>query len=198
MRLDAPLRRRLGLGLLGVVLLGALAYVVLRSGPLAATRVTVQTVQSASLAPALFGIGTVEARRAYLIGPTTAARVLKVVVDVGDPVQAGQLLAEIGPGRHRRTLGGPGCVDRARRQCGGGDGGAAQGRAGQEGFGGHQRASLCRPGRQEFHQRRRPGRAAAGADLGRCRRRRGRRQPRRGPPGHDAARGGARRPAPAA
>ncbi len=97
MRLDASLRRRLGLGLLGVVLLGALAYVVLRSGPLAATRVTVQTVQSASLAPALFGIGTVEARRAYLIGPTTAARVLKVVVDVGDPVQAGQLLAEMDP-----------------------------------------------------------------------------------------------------
>jgi len=97
MRLDASLKRSLGLGLLGAVLLGALAYVALRSGPLAAARVTVQTVQNARLAPALFGIGTVEARRAYLIGPTTAARVLKVVVDVGDAVQAGQLLAEMDP-----------------------------------------------------------------------------------------------------
>jgi len=97
MRLDAALKRRLGLGLLGALLLVALAFVAMRSGPLAPTRVTVQKVQSASLAPALFGIGSVEARRAYLIGPTTAARVLSVAVDVGDTVRAGQLLAEMDP-----------------------------------------------------------------------------------------------------
>jgi len=97
MKFDASLKRSLGLGLLGVLLLGALVFVVMRSGPLAPTRVTVQQVQSATLAPALFGIGTVEARRAYLIGPTVAGRVLRVLVDVGDAVRAGQLLAEMDP-----------------------------------------------------------------------------------------------------
>ncbi|MDP1648952.1 MAG: efflux RND transporter periplasmic adaptor subunit [Rubrivivax sp.] len=97
MKFDASTKRRLGLGVLGVLLLGALVFVVMRSGPLAPTRVTVQQVQSASLAPALFGIGTVEARRAYLIGPTAAGRVLRVLVDVGDAVRVGQLLAEMDP-----------------------------------------------------------------------------------------------------
>ncbi|MEI2679208.1 MAG: efflux RND transporter periplasmic adaptor subunit [Burkholderiaceae bacterium] len=69
----------------------------MRSGPLAPTRVTVTQATVGSLSPSLFGIGTVEARRAYLIGPTTAGRVSKVLVDVGDTVQAGQLLAEMDP-----------------------------------------------------------------------------------------------------
>ena len=97
MKFDASLKRTLGLGLLVVALLGTLVFVFMRSGPLAPTRVTVQEVQSASLAPALLGIGTVEARRAYLIGPTAAGRVLSVAVDVGDAVQAGQRLAEMDP-----------------------------------------------------------------------------------------------------
>ena len=89
--------RRLGLGLLGAISLAALAYVVMRSGPLAPARVTVVTATAGTLTPALFGIGTVEARRAYLIGPTTAGRVVKVLVDVGDAVEPGQLLAEMDP-----------------------------------------------------------------------------------------------------
>ncbi len=91
------LGRRLGLVLLAVLLLGALAFVVLRSGPLAPVRVTVVQVEQGSFVPALFGIGTVEARRSYLIGPTVAGRVRKVTVDVGDMVKAGQLLAEMDP-----------------------------------------------------------------------------------------------------
>jgi HlyD family secretion protein len=97
MKLPALWSRRVGLGLLGVLLLAALAYVVMRSGPLAPTRVTVVKASEGSLAPALFGIGTVEARRAYLIGPTAAGRVRKLWVDVGDKVAAGQLLAEMDP-----------------------------------------------------------------------------------------------------
>lgn len=97
MKIDRILSRRLGLGLLGVLLLVALAFVVMRSGPLAPTRVTVHKAESASVAPALFGIGTVEARRAYLIGPTAPGRVLRVAADVGDQVKAGQLLAEMDP-----------------------------------------------------------------------------------------------------
>ena len=97
LKLSAPALRRWGLMLLGVLLVAALAFVVMRSGPLAPTRVTVQRAESAAVAPALFGIGTVEARRAYMIGPTSAGRVLRVLVDVGAPVKAGQLLAEMDP-----------------------------------------------------------------------------------------------------
>jgi HlyD family secretion protein len=97
MKIDRSLFRRFGLGLLGALLLAALAFVVMRSGPLAPTRVTVQKAQAASLAPTLFGIGTIDARRAYLIGPTAPGRVLRVVADVGDKVKAGQLLAEMDP-----------------------------------------------------------------------------------------------------
>jgi len=97
MKIAHILSRRVGLGLLGVLLLAALSFVVMRSGPLAPTRVTVQRAEAASVAPALFGIGTVEARRAYLVGPTAPGRVLRVVVDVGDPIKTGQLLAEMDP-----------------------------------------------------------------------------------------------------
>ncbi len=83
--------------LMGGLLLAGLGFVVARSGPLAPIRVTLTTVEQGAVAPALFGIGTVEARRAYLIGPTVAGRVQRVLVDVGDPVRAGQLLAEMDP-----------------------------------------------------------------------------------------------------
>jgi HlyD family secretion protein len=95
MKSGHKLVRRLGLGLLAALSLAGLAYVFMRSGPMAPTRVTLHTVATASVAPALFGIGTVEARRSYVIGPTAAARVLRVAVDVGDAVEAGQLLAEM-------------------------------------------------------------------------------------------------------
>ena len=43
-------------------MLALLIYVALRAGPLVPIPVTVTTVESRSIAPALFGIGTVEAR----------------------------------------------------------------------------------------------------------------------------------------
>lgn len=82
---------------LGVALLAALGFAIARSGPLAPIRLTVAKVERGAVTPALFGIGTVEARRAYLIGPTVAGRVLRVLVDVGAPVKVGQLLAEMDP-----------------------------------------------------------------------------------------------------
>jgi HlyD family secretion protein len=97
MKFDRSLSRRLGLGALAVLLVAALGVVVMRSGPLAPVRVTVHEVTRGTLTPSLFGIGTVEARRAYLIGPTAAGRVLRVAVDAGDAVKAGQLLAEMDP-----------------------------------------------------------------------------------------------------
>jgi HlyD family secretion protein len=70
----------------GLGLLSALGWVATRSGPLAPIPVTVTPVVREDIAPALFGIGTVEARRAYVIGPTAAGRVRRVLVDVGDTV----------------------------------------------------------------------------------------------------------------
>lgn len=97
MTMDFTKLRRWGLLLLAVGLLLALGFVALRAGPLAPTRVTVVVAAHASVSPALFGIGTVEARRAYPVGPIAAGRVLRVMVDVGDRVKAGQPLAEMDP-----------------------------------------------------------------------------------------------------
>lgn len=72
-------------------------YVALRSGPLAPVTVTVASVESRSITPALAGIGTVEARYTYKIGPTYAGRVRQLDVHVGDAVQAGQTLGEMDP-----------------------------------------------------------------------------------------------------
>ncbi len=80
-----------------MLLLALLIYVALRSGPLAPIPVTVTTVESHTIAPALFGIGTVEARYTYRIGPTVPGRIKRVDVQVGDSVQAGQLLGEMDP-----------------------------------------------------------------------------------------------------
>ncbi|NTV13434.1 MAG: efflux RND transporter periplasmic adaptor subunit [Desulfobulbaceae bacterium] len=87
------------LALFGVagVLLSLFIYAALRSGPLAPIPVTVAPVVAKSLSPALFGIGTVEARYTYRIGPTVAGRVKSLVVQVGDLVQAGQFLGEMDP-----------------------------------------------------------------------------------------------------
>lgn len=89
--------RKILLPILALLLLGGLAFVALRAGPLAATRVTVTPVTQGSLRPELFGIGSVEARRNWMVGPTVAGRVLSVKVDVGEVVKAGQLLAEMDP-----------------------------------------------------------------------------------------------------
>lgn len=89
------LRKRAALLLLAVAVVGVLGYVLLKAGPLAPVQVSVTSVQQGRLQASIFGIGTVEARRAWLVGPTQAGRVLSVRVDVGDVVKAGQLLAEM-------------------------------------------------------------------------------------------------------
>lgn len=91
------LKRRLVIGTVALGLIGALGYVSLRTGPLAPIKVTVTQPTEGSLSPSIFGIGTVEARRSWMVGPTVAGRVLSVKVDVGDSVKAGQLLAEMDP-----------------------------------------------------------------------------------------------------
>ena len=90
-------RRLLGLLAVLLPLAGLLVFVALRAGPLAAVPVTVATVESHALAPALFGIGTVEARYTHRIGPTFAGRVATVAVQPGDAVRAGQEVGEMDP-----------------------------------------------------------------------------------------------------
>lgn len=93
-----PLQRR-SLALLAAVLplLALFVYVALRSGPLAPVPVTVMTVQEEPVTPALFGIGAVEARYTYRIGPTAPGRLARLDVHVGDRVAAGQVLGEMDP-----------------------------------------------------------------------------------------------------
>jgi HlyD family secretion protein len=92
-----PARRTLSLAAFGLIFLVGFGWVVATQGPLAAVKVTTANAGEATLERTLFGIGTVEARRAYAIGPTVAGRVARVLVDQGDSVKAGQLLAEMDP-----------------------------------------------------------------------------------------------------
>lgn len=98
MTLRVPFSRRT-LALIGVLLplIALFLYVAVRSGPLAPVPVVVATVERQSIAPALFGIGTVEARYTYRIGPTFAGRVQRVDVQVGESVRTGQVLGEMDP-----------------------------------------------------------------------------------------------------
>jgi RND family efflux transporter MFP subunit len=89
--------RRLSLAAAGIGIVLSLAWLVTNQGPLAPTRVTVAKVERRALVASTFGIGTVEARRAFAVGPTSASRVLRVLVDQGDRVDAGQLVAELDP-----------------------------------------------------------------------------------------------------
>ena len=97
MKRNPLLSRRLAVAAAVLALGGAMVFVALRTGPLAPVQVTLTRVTSGTLSPSVFGIGSVEARRSWMIGPTTAGRVLLVKVDVGDVVKAGQLLAEMDP-----------------------------------------------------------------------------------------------------
>ncbi|WP_286952698.1 MULTISPECIES: efflux RND transporter periplasmic adaptor subunit [Aminobacterium] len=80
-----------------VPLFALFVYVAFRSGPLAPVSIVLTTVENKSLSPALFGIGTIEARYTYKIGPTFAGRVKSLDVHVGEHVKAGQVLGEMDP-----------------------------------------------------------------------------------------------------
>lgn len=85
-------RRTLALFAVILLLLSLFFYVALRSGPLAPLAVTAAPVELRSLAPALFGLGTVQARYTHKIGPVFTGRLKQLTVQVGDFVTAGQLL----------------------------------------------------------------------------------------------------------
>ncbi len=80
-----------------IPLLALFIYVALRSGPLAPVPVTLASIENKAISPELFGIGTVEARYTYKIGPTYTGRVKTLNVHVGDQVKTGQLLGQMDP-----------------------------------------------------------------------------------------------------
>jgi len=90
-------KRSLGLSLAALAFFAAFVWLLATRGPLAPVGVETAAVARADLSPGVYGIGTVEAQHAYAVGPIQAGRVLRVRVDQGDRVQAGQLLAEIDP-----------------------------------------------------------------------------------------------------
>lgn len=80
-----------------VLFVAAFFWLLTTHGPLAPVGVQSGRVTRADLSPSVFGIGTVDARLAYAIGPIVPGRVLRVLVDQGEAVKAGQLLAEMDP-----------------------------------------------------------------------------------------------------
>lgn len=95
---NLPIQKRaLTMLVVFVPLIALFVYVSLRSGPLAPVSVTVIRVADQSITPGLFGIGTVEARYSYKIGPTFAGRIKRLDVEVGDHVKSGQILGEMDP-----------------------------------------------------------------------------------------------------
>lgn len=81
----------------GLAFVAAFVWLLGVRGPLAPVGVETVAAAKVDLRPEAFGIGTVEARHAYAVGPIQAGRVLRVLADQGDRVAAGQLLAEIDP-----------------------------------------------------------------------------------------------------
>ncbi len=93
-----PVRgRTLGILLGAIPLVALFVFVVFRSGPLASTAVTVVSPEKKTITPAIFGIGTIEARRTYKIGPIAAGRLMTLEVDVGEHVTAGRVIGEMDP-----------------------------------------------------------------------------------------------------
>lgn len=95
--MNVRMRRKVVLIAAGVAIVASLTWLVTNQGPLAPAKVTVAKVERSALVASTFGIGTVEARRAYALGSTVPSRVLRVLVDQGDRVKAGQLIAELDP-----------------------------------------------------------------------------------------------------
>ena len=89
-------RRSLSLMLLGLVITGVIALIAIK-GPLAPVNVKTVQLKQGNLKPSLFGVGTVEARRSYIIGPVRTGKLQQLLVDHGDKVTAGQLLGQMDP-----------------------------------------------------------------------------------------------------
>ncbi|MDP1634880.1 MAG: efflux RND transporter periplasmic adaptor subunit, partial [Gallionellaceae bacterium] len=83
--------------LLAVLLISGFAWVIMTQGPLAPVKVTIEKIQTGTLSSEVFGVGLVEARHSYTVSPVMTGRISKLLVDQGDQVKAGQVVAELDP-----------------------------------------------------------------------------------------------------
>lgn len=90
-------KHRLKKMLLAILLFSGFAWVLMTKGPLAPIEVTVEKIKTGTLVAEVFGVGVVEARHSYTVSPVMTGRISKILVDQGDPVQAGQVVAELDP-----------------------------------------------------------------------------------------------------
>lgn len=90
-------KKSIGILISGGIVVLLLAWVVATQGPLAPAKVTVGKLQTGNLVSTVFGIGTLEAKRNYNLAPTMTGRIKTVLVDQGEQVVAGQVLAEMEP-----------------------------------------------------------------------------------------------------
>lgn len=88
---------RLKIILLVILLTSVLAWVILTQGPLAPVKVTTEKIQTGNLVVEVFGIGLVEARHSYDISPVMTGRIKSLLVDQGDRVRKGQIVAILDP-----------------------------------------------------------------------------------------------------
>lgn len=93
--MSAMLSKKILWILSSIVTLGAVGWVLATQGPLAPIKVTVTRVASGQLASQVFGIGTIEARRHYTLGPTAPGRLAEIHVDEGERVLKGAVLAKM-------------------------------------------------------------------------------------------------------
>lgn len=78
-------------------LAAGIAVLAMTLGPFAPVKVRLAEAKAARLEVSVFGIGTVDARYAYVLGPTQTGRLWAVLADHGDHVKSGQVLAELDP-----------------------------------------------------------------------------------------------------
>lgn len=90
-------KNRLRLGVLAILLAGIVGFVLYQFGALGPQKVVAAKVETGTLRPTVFGIGTVQAKTNYNVGPTQTGRILRLYVDQGDLVKAGQVLGEVDP-----------------------------------------------------------------------------------------------------
>lgn len=88
---------RLKLILLAILAVSVFSWVVMTQGPLAPIKITTEKIQTGNLAPEAFGVGIIEARHSYNISPVMTGRISKILVDQGDHVKTGQVVAELDP-----------------------------------------------------------------------------------------------------
>ena len=74
-----------------------LGFALYEWGGLGPPKVVAAKVTTGTLSPTVFGVGTVQAKISYTVGPTQTGRLLKVYADQGDMVKTGQVLGEIDP-----------------------------------------------------------------------------------------------------